>query len=145
MEASLAATGMFEVLATKAVRFIMDSVTPPSSTVNLRKALTHVIILMYDCHRDNPRFTGLTLTVSAHWYQLIWYILKRDAFFMGPPGYRSRVFGQSVLRPESRIFLPTGLGVPDLSFYLPFGLQESNFSEFMGTAYKSNSTSKLRK
>ena len=84
MEASLAATGMFEVLATKAVRFIMDSVTPPSSTVNLRKALTHVIILMYDCHRDNPRFTGLTLTVSAHWYQLIWYIPKRDAFLMPP-------------------------------------------------------------
>ena len=66
MEASLAATGMFEVLATKAVRFIMDSVTPPSSTVNLRKALTHVIILMYDYHSDNPTFTGLALTVSAH-------------------------------------------------------------------------------
>ena len=45
MEASLAATGMFEVLATKAVRFIMDSVTPPSSTVNCRKALTHVSII----------------------------------------------------------------------------------------------------
>ena len=85
MEASLAATGMFEVLATKAVRFIMDSVTPPSSTVNLRKALTHVIILMYDYHRDNLRITRLTLTVSAHWYQLIWYILKRDAFLMPPP------------------------------------------------------------
>ena len=65
MEASLAATGMFEVLATKAVRFIMDSVTPPSSTVNFRKALTHVIILMYDCHNDNPRFTGLALTYSV--------------------------------------------------------------------------------
>ena len=149
MEASLAATGMFEVLATKAVRFIMDSVTPPSSTVNLRKALTHVIILMYDCHRDNPRFTGLTLTVSANWYQLIWYILKRDAFFMGPhpppPGIAVGFSGNQSYVPESRIFLPTGLGVTDLSFYLPFGLQESNFSEFMGTAYKSNSTSKLRK
>lgn len=65
MEASLAATGMFEVLATKAVRFIMDSVTPPSSTVNLRKTLTHVIIRRYDCHRDNPRFTGLALTYSV--------------------------------------------------------------------------------
>ena len=65
MEASLAATGMLEVLATKAVRFIMDSVTPPSSTVNFRKALKHVIILMYDCHRDNPRFTGLALTYSV--------------------------------------------------------------------------------
>ena len=46
--------------------------------------------------------------------------------------------------PQSRIFLSTSLGVMDLSFCLPFGLQESNFSEFMGTAYKSNSTSKLR-
>ena len=32
MEASLAATGMLDVLATKAVRFIIDSVTPPIST-----------------------------------------------------------------------------------------------------------------
>ena len=66
MEASLAATGMFEVLATKAVRFIMDSVTPPSSTVNFRKAFTHVIIVMYDYHRDNPRFTGLALKADTH-------------------------------------------------------------------------------
>ena len=105
MEASLAATGMFEVLATKAVRFIMDSVTPPSSTVNLRKALTHVIILMYDYHRDNPRFTGLTLTVSAHWYQLIWYILKRDAFLMPPqppPPPRVSRSGFRAISPTSR-------------------------------------------
>ena len=34
MEASLAATGMFDVLATRAVRFMIDSVTPPISTVN---------------------------------------------------------------------------------------------------------------
>lgn len=35
------------------------------------------------------------------------------------------------------IFLPTGLGVSELSFFflVSFGFQESNFSEFKGTAY----------
>ena len=33
-------------------------------------------------------------------------------------------------------FLPKGFEVLDLSFFfLPFALQESHFSEFMGTAY----------
>ena len=61
-----------------------------------------------------------------------------------PPGIEVGFSGNQSYVPEARIFLPTGLGVTDLSFYLPFGLQELNFSEFMGTAYKSNSTSKLR-
>ena len=37
MEASLAATGMLDVLATKAVLFIMDSVLPPISTESWKK------------------------------------------------------------------------------------------------------------
>ena len=36
MEASLAATGMLEVLATRAVLFMMDSSTPPISILNCR-------------------------------------------------------------------------------------------------------------
>ena len=33
-------------------------------------------------------------------------------------------------------YLPKGFGVSDLSFFFfPFALQESHFSEFMGTAY----------
>ena len=38
MEASRAATGMLEVLATRAVRFMMDSVTPSISTVSSGKS-----------------------------------------------------------------------------------------------------------
>lgn len=38
MDASRAATGMFEVLATKAVRFMIDSVTPSISTVKVGKS-----------------------------------------------------------------------------------------------------------
>lgn len=36
MEASLAATGMFDVLATNAVRFMIDSSTPPISTFSCK-------------------------------------------------------------------------------------------------------------
>ncbi len=36
MDASLAATGMLEVLATRAVLFIMDSFTPPISTFSYK-------------------------------------------------------------------------------------------------------------
>ena len=40
MEASRAATGILEVLATSVVRFMIDSVTPPISTVSCRKKNT---------------------------------------------------------------------------------------------------------
>jgi hypothetical protein len=38
MEASRAATGMFDVFATRAVRFMMDSVTPSISQVSSGKS-----------------------------------------------------------------------------------------------------------
>jgi len=44
MEASRAATGMLEVLATRVVRFMIDSVLPFSSTVSWRgKKIGHVV------------------------------------------------------------------------------------------------------
>ena len=36
---------------------------------------------------------------------------------------------------EPQMFLPTGLGVSDLSFYLSVWSSGVNFSGFMGTAY----------
>ena len=50
-------------------------------------------------------------------------------------GSRSLVFLR-FLRLEVSKFLPMGLGVSDLSFYLSFWSQESNFSELIGTAYR---------
>ena len=42
------------------------------------------------------------------------------------------------LRLEVSKFLPMGLGVSDLSFYLSVWSSESNFSEFIGTAYRAD-------
>ena len=68
----------------------------------------------------------------------VWSDLEiSEAVLMGPPGYRSLVFRQ-FLRPAVTNFFADGSGVTDLSFYLLFGLQESNFSELMSTAYNSN-------
>ena len=50
-------------------------------------------------------------------------------------GSRSLVFLR-FLRLEVSKFLPMGLGVSDLSFYLSFWSQESNFTELIGTAYQ---------
>lgn len=41
MEASLAATGIFDVFATNAVLFMIDSVTPPISTDNFNRNNTN--------------------------------------------------------------------------------------------------------
>ena len=52
-------------------------------------------------------------------------------------GSRSLVFLR-FLRLEVSKFLPMGLGVSDLSFYLSVWSSESNFSEFIGTAYRAD-------
>ena len=44
MEASLAATGIFDVLATNAVRFMMDSSTPPISVLSYKRRKIAFII-----------------------------------------------------------------------------------------------------
>ena len=56
-----------------------------------------------------------------------------EVFFDGSQSLVFRV----ILSSQSLEFsLPTGLEVQDLQFFFLFGLQESNYSEFMGTAYQ---------
>ena len=50
-------------------------------------------------------------------------------------GSRSLVFFLNFYFSEPQMFLPTGLGVSDLSFYLSVWSSGVNFSGFMGTAY----------
>ena len=52
--------------------------------------------------------------------------------FDGSPWVSKSRFRVILASRSLEFFLPT------VFFYLSFGLQESNFSEFMGTAYKSN-------
>ena len=45
---------------------------------------------------------------------------------------------------QLQIFLPSGLGVSDLSFFFPFDFQEQNLSEFVGTVYRTEYLKQIR-
>jgi len=62
MEASLAATGMFDVLATSAVRFMIDSSTPPISTFSCKGWEEYRSITQ--CVTDTLHASVLTLAAS---------------------------------------------------------------------------------
>lgn len=50
-------------------------------------------------------------------------------------GSLSLALGWFLCLKVSSFFLPMGLGVSDLSFFFLFGLQKSNYSEFMGIQF----------